>query len=331
VAGFANIPPLLGTVERIDAEGAPTALAVLHGYVRNQGDGWTFATDYLARELERHEPAPEPSAAGAEEPGFGLYMPYAEALGRRTGELHATLARAVDDPAFAPEPIDDTDLATWRAGVLQEAEEAFAAVEQAHAGLDAAQRERADLLLARRLAVTELIESLTDGPVAAWKTRTHGDYHLGQTLVAQDDIYILDFEGEPAGSAEERRRKTAPLRDVAGMLRSFDYAAWAALFRTAERTTAAEGERLSLALRWRDAASARFLRAYAAAVAGTRAGPEVKTEADRLLRLFLLEKALYEIRYEAANPPNWLPIPLAGLLDLTDPEGGAGAMETLSW
>jgi maltose alpha-D-glucosyltransferase/alpha-amylase len=324
VAGFANTPPLLGTAELVDAEGTPSALGVLHGFVANQGDGWSFTLDYLTRWLEEDD---DPRAAGGdteEKPTpFGLYMPYAEALGRRTGELHGAL-RSVgsDDPAFAPEAITDADLATWRAATISQAESAFAAVEQAHASLSAQLRERVNGLLARRLEATELVERLTDTPVAAQKTRTHGDYHLGQTLVAQDDIYILDFEGEPARPLEERRRKSSPLRDVAGMLRSFDYAAWAAVRKAGEHSTVPHGEILSRAMNWRDAVSARFKAAYDAAVAGTSATPAAPTEADRLLHLFLLEKAFYEVRYESANRPDWLAIPVNGLLDLLETAGG---------
>ena len=159
----------------------------------------------------------------------------------------------------------------------------------------------------RRKEVDALLDRLGSMRPHGTKTRIHGDYHLGQVLVAQADIYIIDFEGEPRRSLEERRAKSSPLRDVAGMLRSFDYAAFAALDRvTAKGIESPRAE--ALAWRWRDRSAARFLEAYAEATDGAGQDP--------LLSLFLAQKAFYEIGYEAANRPAWLSIPVRGVLDL---------------
>ena len=155
-------------------------------------------------------------------------------------------------------------------------------------------------------------------------TRHHGDFHLGQILVAESDAYIIDFEGEPARPLEERRRKASPLRDVAGLLRSLDYAAAVAIANeTSATATAAPTERrVAMIRRWREEAAECFLSAYHAVAAQT-ARPWVPPEAEGpLLDLFLLEKAAYEVRYEAANRPHWIGVPLRGLSALADRMAG---------
>jgi maltose alpha-D-glucosyltransferase/alpha-amylase len=148
------------------------------------------------------------------------------------------------------------------------------------------------------------------------KTRLHGDYHLGQVLVAQNDFYILDFEGEPQRSLAERRIKMSPLKDVAGMVRSFDYAAWATVLRLLDYDPAGPEIVVGLAEQWRDAAVLTFMTGYDEVILGCASHPEKADDGNRLLELFLLEKALYEICYEAANRPTWLRIPIRGVLGL---------------
>jgi maltose alpha-D-glucosyltransferase/alpha-amylase len=148
------------------------------------------------------------------------------------------------------------------------------------------------------------------------KTRLHGDYHLGQLLVAKGDILILDFEGEPLRSLEERRAKGSPAKDVAGMLRSFDYAAWAGVFRFAESDPGALEQLLPAALGWRALAQGALMEGYREAIGDAPSWPADKGEADRLVRLFTIQKIFYEVAYEAANRPAWLRIPLSGILDL---------------
>jgi maltose alpha-D-glucosyltransferase/alpha-amylase len=154
------------------------------------------------------------------------------------------------------------------------------------------------------------------------KTRIHGDYHLGQVLISKDDVVIIDFEGEPGRTLAERREKTSPLRDVAGMLRSLDYAASAALERFAARTGDLSERVLAAAAAWRNRTSREFLQAYVETVDGMPSYPKDQNVAASLLDLFLLQKAFYEIAYESANRPAWLPIPLRGVLDLLEGKGG---------
>jgi maltose alpha-D-glucosyltransferase/alpha-amylase len=322
-AGFANTPPLLGAIERIGADGATTELAAAFGFVRNQGDGWVYTTEYLHRtldELRLRAAAEHPETARAEAEPHGFYLTQAQVLGQRTAELHRALATPTDNPAFAAEPIGKADLKTWQRAARRQAEAAFKALRQSLPQLDEGDRARVQTLLAQREHCFARIEALTGPPVAAAKTRIHGDYHLGQVLVAQNDFYILDFEGEPARPLAERRAKSSPLKDVAGMLRSFDYAAWAAVM-TLTEVDAGGGEIVrSLAEAWRKATEDAFLDAYGETIAGCPSYPEAPEEAARLLDLFLLEKALYEICYEAANRPHWVRIPLKGVTSLLELE-----------
>jgi maltose alpha-D-glucosyltransferase/alpha-amylase len=222
------------------------------------------------------------------------------------------LATPTHDAAFAAEPITPADLRAWQRVARHQAEAAFKALRQAAPKLEGADREQAQILLARRHACQARIDALTETDLTAIKTRIHGDYHLGQVLVAQNDFYILDFEGEPARPLAERRAKSSPLKDVAGMLRSFDYAAWAAVVGLTEAHPGSADVVRSLAEAWRQATAQAFLDAYRETIAGCPSYPASEVEARRLLDFFLLDKALYEICYEAANRPAWIRIPLKG-------------------
>ena len=173
----------------------------------------------------------------------------------------------------------------------------------------------AEGLLARREALKEAARKLAQSADGALMTRVHGDFHLGQVLVAQGDAVIVDFEGEPARTLEERRAKGSPLRDVAGLLRSLDYAAAAA---SSALSTALPERRETLLARFRSEAGAAFQAAYHEAEAASPVQWAPADTRDALLDLFLLEKASYELRYEAANRPAWLSIPLRGLTALAD-------------
>jgi maltose alpha-D-glucosyltransferase/alpha-amylase len=319
-AGFANTPPLLGAIERVAADGATTALAAAFGFVRNQGDGWVYTIEYLHRTLDAlrlsASAEPPPGAAAPEHEPHAFYLAQARVLGQRTAELHRALATPTDDPAFAAEPITKADLDHWQRAVRRQADAAFRALRQAVPKLEGGDRERAQAVLARRADCYARIAALTKPGIAAAKTRVHGDYHLGQVLVAQNDFYILDFEGEPARPLAERRVKSSPLKDVAGMLRSLDYAARAAANGLAEAHPASAAVIRTLAESWRAGAAQAFLDAYREIIAGCPSYPENPAEAGRLLDLFVLEKALYEICYEAANRPAWIGIPLKGMTNL---------------
>jgi len=244
----------------------------------------------------------------------GPYVALASTLGERTAGLHRALAIPGGGPDFDAEPVTSADAAAWKARVRSEALATLDALAKGSAALDESVRAKAKDLLKDTRPLLARIDAFTLEPRGAHKTRFHGDYHLGQVLLRRNDFVIIDFEGEPARSLEERRAKHSPLRDVAGMLRSFDYARWAALRRAAK--TGQDLERLApLAAAWEDAARTAFLAAYDTAIAGAGVYASL-AQARAMLDLFVLEKALYELRYELGNRPEWAAIPLEGILAL---------------
>jgi len=319
VAHFAHTVPVAGTVEYEGQGGERMAVGLLQGFVANQGDGWAYTGDYLDRFLEEQRRAPNGAHPTAE--AHGAYLALIRTLGLRTAQLHRALATPSGDPTFEPEPVTTEDLRQWMETVQADVESAFEMLESRRDKLSGVAAGLADRLLELRSALTERVRSLLPRELIAKKLRHHGDFHLGQVLVAQNDFVIIDFEGEPARSFEERRRKHSPLRDVAGMLRSFDYAAEAALGRiNGER--ADERSRLNALLReWEAQARGVFLASYAGEISGSGL-LENWDSARGLLTLFELEKALYELRYELGSRPDWAHIPLRALTGLVSGPSG---------
>jgi maltose alpha-D-glucosyltransferase / alpha-amylase len=320
VADYRNTPTLLGAVLHVEEGGDTTALMIVQAFVRNQGDGWTFTIDQLVRYLDevRLGAAPLEGVTEAVPEEMAFYLTLAGTLGQRTAELHRALAVESGNPAFEPEPITEDDVTRWIEAARTQAERAFGSLEQARARLTGDNQSEAEALLSRRQECLDLIGSLLVGGVTAFKTRYHGDYHLGQVLKAQNDWFVIDFEGEPAKSLDQRRAKHSPLRDVAGMVRSFNYAAWAAVKRIEDLQADAGSKVLGTALEWEQRAAKAFLTAYHDAIPGCPSYPADEAVAKRLLDLFTLEKALYEIAYEAANRPAWLGIPIKGVTGILD-------------
>ncbi len=323
VAGYANTPPLLGSLELVDDAGS-TTLAAAMGFVLNQGDGWAWTLDYLERELETMLLEAEGEGETEEIEPFGVYAQLAATLGQRTAELHRAFATPTDDPAFAAEPIATKDLERWGKGIRTDMKRVEEALERMRAGLGEDAQADADRLLAAMPDLEQRVATLVGSPIDAMKTRLHGDYHLGQVLVSKGDIYILDFEGEPARPMAERRAKTSPLKDVAGMLRSFDYAASALVDRFEQRDPAHLEAIPPLAEAWRQVARRQFIQGYREHIEGCHAVPREMADFDRLLELFLIEKGIYEVLYEAANRPTWVAIPVRGVLGLLDTEQRSG-------
>ena len=306
-AGVEGIATLLGYAEHMMSGIAMTVL-IVQSFVRNQGDAWTWTLDWLRRAMTEAEAG----RAEAVDP-FAGYLGFAAAVGRRLAEIHAALAMPTDDEAFAPEPVTPCDGADW----------ADAAVRQLEAALDVlARRERweneqtetlAHSLIGKRRQLSQAVRRLRSAEGALLKTRVHGDFHLGQVLVAQGDAVIIDFEGEPARGLAERRAKTTPLKDVAGLLRSFDYAAAMLPLESPMADMPSSERRLAALDLWQREATAAFLDSYHS-VADAQSHPWLRTTGEQeVMDIFLIEKVAYEINYELANRPAWLQVPLRGL------------------
>ena len=314
-AKFENTPALLGVLEHVAEDGTRTALALLQDFVLNQGDAWTLMLEGLRRDFETVVLAPESEAPIPEE-AFKDHLPWADLLGRRTAEMHKAFAIPTDDPAFAAEPFDRSDLEALADDARHQAERAFRGLEAVSAW---APGSASEALAGRRAEVETLIAELSSRrPVGAYKTRIHGDYHLGQVLAAEGDLFIVDFEGEPSRPVEVRRAKTTPMRDVAGMLRSFAYGAETVVREITARFGDSEERARNAAFAWRGMIDAAFLEGYAATVADSRGAVTDPETHDRLLRLSLLAKALYEVDYEVNSRPDWIEIPARGVLNILD-------------
>jgi maltose alpha-D-glucosyltransferase/alpha-amylase len=335
---FPNIAPVAAALEYEDEVGERFALVMLQGFMENQGDAWSYTQDYLKRCLMAGLEPPQ----NVEKEGRGVHASYlllAAVLGQRTGELHHCLAQANADPAFKPEPMTTADVVAWLERIREEALATLAQLRQAQQRLPEPIRPLAEQVLAAEIALPQsgcdatlasqilksddiaAIEILTP---QAMKTRYHGDYHLGQVLVTKEDVIIIDFEGEPSRSLAERRAKHCPLRDVVGMLRSFNYAAHMAL-----RQATADGirDRATLAAYlndWEQQSRQAFLESYVAAVGDSPAYPTDPDQVQMLMELFTLEKVCYELRYELDNRPDWVEIPLRGLQEVLGLPGRLG-------
>jgi maltose alpha-D-glucosyltransferase/alpha-amylase len=307
----------LGELLRVDAQGLPHTLLIVERFVRNQGDAWGWSLDLLRRAIA--SVAVTDANEDAREEALGPYLPLAAAIGQRLAELHAVLAEPADDPAFAPEPVGREDAQAWARAAVGELSAACRALAGFTGWESEAQHAQAEKLVSLRAQIATRLEELAQAGVGALRTRIHGDFHLGQVLVTSGDAMLIDFEGEPAKPLAERRAKACPLRDVAGLLRSFDYAA-ATLAREPAPSSELSAERRDEFLRrFIEAASTSFLGAYhATARTAAHRWYESDEAADALTDLFLVQKAAYEITYEVANRPGWVGIPLRGLLDLAE-------------
>ncbi len=318
-AGYANTPRVMGTIELAGANGEVTALGVAHEFVRNQGDGWRYTIDYLSRFHEDADlVAAEPQEAEADR--HPTYRHFAHVLGTRTAELHRALAIDTDDAAFRPEPVEPADLARWKSRIVERATRALQALQAAHRRANAETRARIDAVMAHRRILEGLADRLGDARPDWLKSRIHGDLHLGQVLVVKDDVYVIDLEGEPVVGIRQRRAKDSPLRDVAGVVRSFDYAAWAAVLARSEGRAEMPEHLLRLTLDWAAEMKTVFLDSYFETVGECPTIPRPHDSAVRQLRLLALDKALYEVGYEAANRPTWLRVPVEGVLSLLETE-----------
>ena len=329
---FAQIAPLAGSLEYRRDVGEPVTLAVLQGYVPNQGDAWQYTLNTLARFLQGaeqldSEPPTMPrnvvQASAAELPEaaartVGAYLESARLLGRRTAELHMALASDPTDPAFAPEKVTAQDQRSIYQSMSGLALRSTELLRTQLNKLPQDAREEARHVLELEPRIAAIFKKFLGRRQETTRIRIHGDYHLGQVLYTGHDFVIIDFEGEPTRSLYERRLKRLALRDVAGMLRSFDYASQAAL--RSDQLAAETLPRLRTWARfWVESVSAAFLKSYLAAAGTASFVPQAVDDLDLQLTTMLLEKALYELRYELNMRPDWVRIPLRGILEVLSP------------
>jgi len=330
---FRHSPRVAGALEIRDRRHEPMTLGVLQEFIPNEGDAWSYTLDSLGRFFDRVQlawgqqdgavPVPaEPLIDLAEREmsaddfeRIGTYVPTVRLLGERTAELHIALA-AGKGKDFEPEPFSELYQRSLYDSMRSLTKKNLRLLRQRLSALPEAARPAAEWALAAEDRLLERFHRLTSRKLAAERIRTHGDYHLGQVLYTGRDFVILDFEGEPARSLSERRLKRSPMRDVAGMIRSFQYAAYVALFEEAaagvappEALPALEG----WALHWERWVSATFLQAYLQRARGAGFLPPSPEEREILLDCYLLEKAIYELGYELNNRPDWVRIPLQGI------------------
>jgi maltose alpha-D-glucosyltransferase/alpha-amylase len=310
VARFSNSVPMAGTIDYVADDGQVMTLALLQGYVENQGDGWTTTLNYLERFLEQMPAAAEPSAVTSSV--HGGYLALVRVLGVRTGELHAALAKPSADPAFYSVPVTPADVTGWAKSAKAAATAALDRLQERAATLPAATRADVSRVLAARETILASFDKHAADGAGGVRMRIHGDYHLGQVLVVQNDFVITDFEGEPARTLAERREKQSPMKDVAGMLRSFDYVLSSALLRSEGASAETQALRERLGAEWLQQTVQTFIEGYDQAVEAARL-PGAKAHGRGLLQLFLLEKAMYELSYESENRPDWLRVPLRGI------------------
>ncbi len=336
---FDGIPPFAGVIEYVPVNGEPQTLAMLQGFVANQGDGWTQALQELSQYYERCAtvawPDGESRAASEDlmdlaqqEPSplareyVGIALDSAAMLGKRTAQLHLALGSPTDDPSFAPELLSDDEVQSLLAGLRKDASRVLDLLKDSVAGLPDDFIDLAGLALGRRGQILNSFTLAAQDGTLGQRTRIHGDYHLGQVLQVKTDYVILDFEGEPARPLTERRAKHSPTKDVAGMVRSLSYAAYSGLIAHTARRPEDWKTLEPWARLWERSMSAEFLRAYRNSALNAAFLPSSDDGFRKLLAIFLLDKALYELSYELNNRPAWVRVPLMGILSLPLEAGG---------
>jgi trehalose synthase-fused probable maltokinase len=330
-AGFDDVPPVLGSMEYRQSDRC-YSLAVLHGLVPDAIDGWEHAKAETAAYYARVKGRPAADAEAMTPHGrlldaaraplaapvlrtVGDYLAAARTLGEQTATLHRTLARAAGQ-ALEPEPMTRDDVALVVDAARTRGQRALAELAALVPSLGPHTAERALLLLERDSDLLGRLDRVLDRPMGVTRTRCHQDYHLGQLLWTGSRYAILDFEGEPARSLEERRAKRSPLTDVAGMLRSYSYAAWSGLFAWSKETSHDPDLHEPWARLWEAAVGSTFLSAYLAGTRDESFVPQDDDAFDDLLGVLMLDKALYELQYEINNRPDWVLVPIEGLIRL---------------
>lgn len=334
------VPQVAGALEYRGQSGDRYTLAIVHENVANAADAWVFTLDELGRYLERIESelsgsppiealphdaslldlASQVPPTSAQEV-IGSYLQSASLLGKRTAELHLALAEG-NDVNFAPEPFNKLYQRSLYQSMRAQARKTLALLRKRSKALPDEAAGLAKQLLEHEKSLIERYRDVADHPVNALRTRCHGDFHLGQVLFTGKDFVIIDFEGEPDRPIGERRIKASPLRDVASMLRSFHYASQTAICGPLRESllpsVSSQGIAPWLNV-WYLWSSAAYLKGYLAEAETGNFLPEQRQQLETLLNAYLLEKAVYELGYELNNRPDWVQIPLEGILHLLSP------------
>jgi len=333
---FPHVPPVAGALELRLRGAEPIGLAMLQAFVRNQGDAWSIMLDEARTYLERvltvlpdHPEGPvrpmslvkasenEPDPLMQELIG-GVALERALLLGQRTGELHLALSRITENDRFTPEPFSLLYQRSLYHGMRTQIRRTLEMLRKHARSLPAGLKRKAHRVGDLERDILRQLSALFGKKIPAMKIRIHGDYHLGQVLFTGNDFLIIDFEGEPAKTIGERQLRRSPLRDVAGMIRSFHYPTYATLFTTRAIPEDTIPTLMPWAELWYTWMSGAFLKAYLQTTSGATFVPGRRDEMELLLSAFLLEKAAYEISYELNNRPDWVVIPIQGILQLME-------------
>ena len=316
---FTQVPAFAGSIEYRRPRAEPTVVALLQAAVPNESDAWTLTLDAVGRYFERVLAQKGDLQSAAITPGplldelfGGVYPEQARLIGQRTAEMHLALANEPNDKRFAPEPFNAMAQRSVYQSMRASLRRAFSFLKKKVPELSEAAAAEAFQILAAEEQILAIEQRTLERHATAKKIRIHGDYHLGQVLYTGKDFVILDFEGEPARPLSERKLKRSALRDVAGMMRSFQYAAYCALWQPAMRTE--DGPFLEhWADLWYRQMSATFLERYLEVAAGASFLPQKESDLTPLLEAYLLDKAVYEVAYELNHRPGWVVIPIRGI------------------
>jgi trehalose synthase-fused probable maltokinase len=322
-ARFRHVPLIVGSLEYRPQSGKPTTQAILQEFVPNQGDAWRYAVKTLSAFYERAgDPPPEHEHRSLEDISEFASEPMNRLLaemgllGQRTAELHLALSSDSEDPAFAPEPFTMQFQNSLETSSAELTSRTLRLLRARMANVPAEYKNKASGIAAQEQEIVQRFRSALSVPIEAMRVRIHGDYHLGQVLYTGSDFVIIDFEGEPSRPLAERRIKQSPLQDVAGMLRSFHYAAFAPLLMQPIGSSVSRGQINQLsrwAEVWSQCAANRFLHQYYETSGAARYLPAGSQDRAKLLETYLLAKAIYELGYELNNRPAWVGIPLEGV------------------
>jgi maltose alpha-D-glucosyltransferase/alpha-amylase len=334
-AALPFVPPLAGGLTYRRPGAGPMTVALLQGYIRSAGSGWDYTMDLLGRYYEQAlgytevplvldmtiqrllalTDADIPEEARS---AVSTYLVPAENLGQRTAALHLALAQGTADTAFAPERLTAADLSALATDLCRHAAQVLEVLTAQAEVLPEPLSGQAQRLVAQRAAIMERLQAVAALSPGMTRIRCHGDYHLGQLLWYENNFVIIDFEGEPMRPLAERRRKQSPLKDVAGMLRSLSYAAYAALFAFTRTRPEDLGRLEPWAAFWQHWISVRFVQSYLTTAADASFVPVERHDLATLLEAFVLDKALYELNYELNNRLDWVRIPLQSALRLLE-------------